>query len=224
MIDKEAWAGRLGAGIALFLIASLGGVAAFGWPAYTRWLGSGSAAAWVGALGAVGAIWGSLRAARLQSDRQDRAALAAEMTKRRRQMETLLSMIHYAEAIAVKVHNSVQDKGVVTTGDAFVMRVEVMRAHGQLLALSAHDFTESHILVEALALACGSAELLSGEVSGYLHGAQFGFGDVESLKLVAGHARNHLGNCAANVRYVLVFWNAHLNYPVPPGLGQQTSP
>jgi hypothetical protein len=56
-----------------------------------------------GALGAVGAIWGSLAAARFQHARQLELLLDVEKGRRRRQLVTLLSMVQYAEAMAQKV-------------------------------------------------------------------------------------------------------------------------
>jgi len=200
--------------VAIFaILVSVVASAVVGWSNYWDFL-KGPASAWVGALGSVGAIWGSLKAARYQHEKQLEQAAAAERELRRRQLFTLHSLVQYAEAIALKVRWRTQPGNEESIVVAQLLLADVQQAGKQLDQLPTYLFAESPMLVESLAVASTAMNILRSELQGIVVAREFGAPPLlASISANVHNIASHLTNCGVNTGYALQYWDNHGTYP-----------
>lgn len=219
MQDQDQWSTAAGAALTATLLFVLGFVAGTSWSEFKSFM-NGPAASWVGGLGSAAAVVGSVWAVRRQIDHQLENERRSEVRKMSGQLVSLLGMLQYAHAEAVKVVKRAYGPVPVSGSDALIMSIECRRALAQLQQVSPLVFTEAPVLVIALGTTSSAMEVLLAEITGYVQGSHFGYHDEESLRYVASLMEIHIRNAVADAQGVVSFWEKHSKLPQhlqPPG-------
>ena len=100
---EEAWSGTVGVAIVCCVFAGVTIAAAGAWPWFVKWLDSGNAAAWVQAVGSIGAIMGTMWAARhqvaKQSAEQERVRKLVDQEKLAKAFQIYSQLCETAESV-----------------------------------------------------------------------------------------------------------------------------